>query len=97
MDLEHSYFECRCTDFGHVFRLTLDPDDGDLYLDVNLDCYLPWYKRMWVAIKYVFGYHHSCASYDSTIIKYEDLPRMKDIFDRSEQLTRQRLEASGRY
>lgn len=54
--MEHRYLECDCEDGEHVLRLSWFDDDRDM---IYVCCYIKkerWYKRIWVGIKYIFGY-----------------------------------------
>ena len=67
------YIECDCGGFGHLARISYFEDDKEYaYLNMQLNHYLPWYKRMWYAINYVFGrevdqcnYVENCMSVDA--------------------------------
>lgn len=83
--MEQHHVECQCSDFNHIFRFTLDPEDGDLWLDVRLNYYDPWYKRIWTAIKYVFKRTSRYGDYDVTMLRPEDLPRLRELLDRASQ------------
>jgi len=41
----------------------------------------PWYLRLWLAIKYIFGYKSRYGNWDSTIIKIDDVKRIRMYFD----------------
>jgi len=85
--MEFHYFDCRCSDFGHTIRFTLDPEDGEIYLEIHLDLMRPWYKRWWQGIRYMFGKPASyCGNYDVTCLKPEDFPRLRALFDRVEEI-----------
>ena len=70
------HLDCCCGSPQHTLRFVLDFDTfGDdeiptIYTDVQMAHYLPWYKRIWVAIKYIFGYdtvdHYGCWELDHT-------------------------------
>ena len=57
--LETHYFDCVCTMAEHTLRFMYDPDFGDLYAELLLCQYHPWYKRLWYAFKYVLGFSNS--------------------------------------
>ncbi len=82
--METEHFDCACSSFDHVIRVSLDPDDGDLYIDVRLNSYIAWYKRVWAALKYVFKVDVAFGHYDCTLIKDEDYDRLRDLLKRSE-------------
>lgn len=83
-DLKHEYFECQCSDFNHVFRFVVDENSGEAWLEVQLSTWLPWYKRAWLALRYLFGktpgYH---GHYDVTLLREEDFARLCTLLDRS--------------
>ena len=67
------YFECTCGAPDHTLRFILDLDENPaegwpnlptFYTEVQLSHYQPWYRRIWIGIKYVFGYdkpdHFGC-------------------------------------
>lgn len=81
--METHYVDCMCSDLNHTFRFTFDPDDGDLWLEVRLHNWMPWYKRVALAAKYVFNrpalkYGH----YDTTMIDLGDATRIRELMDR---------------
>lgn len=82
--METDHFDCQCSDFNHTFRLTLDPQDGEVWLDVRLNHYDPWWKRVWNAVKYVFKRDVAYGHYDVTLLREEDYDRIRDILKRSE-------------
>lgn len=82
--METDHFDCQCSDFNHTFRVTLDPQDGDVYIDVRMNYWEPWYKRIWNAVKYVFKKDTAYGHYDVTLLREEDYDRIRDILKRSE-------------
>jgi hypothetical protein len=58
-----------------------DGDPPDLNINVELNHYLGFWKRLWLAIKYTFGYLSRYGHYDTMSVRYEDVPRMKAILD----------------
>ena len=52
------YFECSCESSDHVLRVSHDPDEeikSLLYVETHLKN-LSFFKRLWLAIKYIFGF-----------------------------------------
>jgi hypothetical protein len=82
--MEEEYMTCQCSDFNHTVRFTLDPQDGDVYLDVRMNYYDPWWKRIWNAVKYVFKRDVAYGYYDCTLLREEDYDRLRDLMRRSE-------------
>lgn len=89
--MEHTYVECQCSDFNHVVRISFDPTDGEVWLDVRLNYCDPWWKRVWNAIRYVFKRPVAYGHYDVTMLREEDFFRVHDILDRAALVHRQQL------
>ena len=81
------YYECKCCDFSHVYRIVFYPLDGDLILETHMNYDFPWYTRVWNAVKYVFNCDTSYGHYASTIIRLEDYDRIREMFAMSEEAT----------
>lgn len=82
-----SYFvDCRCSCEEHILRFDIDffPDDPILATSVFLNVHLPWYKRLWIAFKYVFGYvvRKKDGHFDCTIFEEKDVENLKQLCDR---------------
>jgi len=88
---EYEHFVCQCSDFGHDIRFVFDPEDGDLWIDVHMHAFDPWYKRIWTSIKYVFNKERQYGDYDTTMLKVEDFPRLRNLLDRAEEAEKGRL------
>lgn len=73
MKMKTLYIECDCGSFNHLTRFGYFEDDNEfVYLNTQLNHYLPWYKRLWIAINYLFAreveqcnYTESCISVDT--------------------------------
>jgi len=91
---EIEVFVCDCSDVSHniIFQLWDFGKDGDLGRPANTNCELTvhvplnetngFWKRVWLAIRYIFGYKSKYGHYDVMMIRYEDVPRMKAILDK---------------
>ena len=90
--MEEHFFSCQCSDFRHVFRFVLDEKDGDLWLEVQLNAWEPWYKRAWNALKYVFGQKVAYGYYDTTMVKPEEFDRLRALLDKAEAAHRRAYE-----
>lgn len=77
------YFECQCNSPEHLLRLWFDDDPGwpCVYASVFLDNG-PWYKRLWAATKYVFGYKCRYGHFDEFVLHPDDADRLISILDR---------------
>lgn len=77
--IESNYFPCQCHSDEHHFWITYDPDENELSLEVHLSTYRSFFKRLVVAVKYLFGYTCRYGHWDSCLIRHQDIKRLKDL------------------
>lgn len=65
----HLYLECDCGDVDHLVRLHRDddPDWAATTISLQMSHYLPWYRRLVVAARYVLGSHEKCHWVDALL------------------------------
>jgi len=71
------YYTCLCSSPNHTLRFVLDkdPEFPTIYTEIMMSHYQPWYKRIWISIKYIFGMD-TVDHYGAWEIKHEDVDRM---------------------
>lgn len=80
--LDGSYFfECKCGSDEHTLRFTLDKEDKEIYTSVFLNHYDNIFKRLFRAIKYVFGYKCIYGHWDCWIMRDEDVQKLFDMLN----------------
>ena len=89
------YMECKCMSPEHLVRFHLDTVDGDLCLDFHLDTYLPWYKRAWRGLKYLFGYKSKYGDFDELLFKEDDLVKLQEILKYQKEIKDRILKNEG--
>lgn len=80
--MQNEYIECACSSTEHTLRFTFDPEDGTVYVHVFLESDYRWYKRLLVAVKYIFGYKCKYGHWDETLIVPEEAKRLSDMLMR---------------
>jgi hypothetical protein len=80
-DLENHFFVCACWSDEHILRFTYDPEDNHLWAGIFLRPQR-WFVRLWVALKYVFGYQCKYGAFDSFIFDSKDAGRMTELMER---------------
>ena len=76
------YFECVCGSEEHTLVFTLcvgDIEEKEIYTSVFLNQYRGFFGRLWVAIKYLFGYKCRFGHWDTFILRNEDAVRLRDM------------------
>lgn len=77
-------FICECGSLEHSYAFWYDEETKDIHFMPHLISYRNFFKRIWVAIKYIFGYQCRYGHFDSMIINPEDIKKLRGYFDRSE-------------
>lgn len=75
--MKNEHFECHCHSPEHLltFRHWDDGNDAELYAYVFLRPE-SFYKRIWLGIKYIFGYTCRYGYFDEFILDPKDVDRM---------------------
>ena len=76
------FFECHCFAEEHTIKFSYEEEYNELYLSVFLNQYRPWWHRIWVATKYVFGYKCRYGHWDTWSLNVDDADRLRDFVDR---------------
>lgn len=73
-------FICACHSFDHQIIFSVFEDDTlppQVIVTTHLKTYRNIFKRIWVAIKYVFGYKSRYGDWDEFIFNPDDLEDLK--------------------
>lgn len=85
LDIKEAFF-CKCMSPEHLLAayVTTFPKHGDkdFYFSMQLNHYRPWYRRIWPAIKYIFG--NTSIGWAETLISPDDLNRLKQLIQQYE-------------
>ncbi len=74
------YYTCECLSPQHTLRFVYD--GNDLYTEVYLNQYRNFFKRIWVAVKYVFGYTSKYGHWDTWILNGNDMERLGSMLEK---------------
>ena len=91
-ETEIYYFECGCFNQDHLLSFHLCSDDGEVYCNVNLSDF-PFWKRVWLATKYVLNINTRWGHYGSWTLDWEDTRRLKRMARKAEKLQLKWLES----
>jgi len=91
----HVRLECSCMSFDHNMRISVDNEDGHIYIDVPLNQYRKWYERIWLGIKYIFGITPRFGHYDTVALKHEDFSKIRALLDKSEKIAKDSTDEAG--
>lgn len=74
-------FICSCFSHEHQYIFTYDQEDNMIYVHPHL-IYRGFWRRLWVAIRYVFGYKCRFGAWDEFILDVDDVSRLKMLLDK---------------
>ena len=73
---------CKCGDISHQMVIGYNLDEfEDVYLGVHLVRERNILKRMWIALKYVFGMRSIYGDFDEIVLSPLDAPKLQRVVD----------------
>lgn len=74
-------FLCKCSSIEHqiVFSYFDDIDDRTIYASIHLVKEHNIFKRIWYAIKYIFGYKCKYGAFEEFIFKPQDANKLQEL------------------
>lgn len=73
---------CECGSLEHQVFFWYDEEEKELYCEPHLSTYRNFFKRLWVGLKYAFGYRSRFGEWDSTVFRQEDMTKLKEFLDK---------------
>lgn len=84
--MNNHHIDCECYSPEHTLTFSIDKEDHIIYTSVFLNHWQSWYKRVWIAIKYIFGYKCIYGHFDCTILGEKEVAQLKNVIDEFEQM-----------
>lgn len=78
---ELHYFECLCDSREHTIAFRHSRCDNSLYLEIQLNRTAGFFRRIKLAVKYIFGYECKFGHWDCTLFDYNDITRMIKLLE----------------
>lgn len=85
MTIKREYFECMCGSVDHTVALCWIPGSGEeryyddeVYFEMQLFREANWFKRVWNAMKYVFGRDYR-SHWGECVLTKEEAIRMRTL------------------
>lgn len=75
--MRNHFVVCDCQSPEHTLRFMYDEEEKELYTEVYLNQYRSFFKRVYVAIKYIFGYTSKYGHWDCTMISKPKADKLK--------------------
>ena len=82
-NIEFLRCECHCPE--HIVVISVndngfdeEPFPPEFYIETQANQWRPFYKRIWVALKYIFGAE---LVWDNTMVHKDDIPKLQSALD----------------
>lgn len=69
--MEEKFIRCVCHSPKHQAIFSYDPDEKDcpeLWMEIHLCHYENFFRRVWIALKYIFGYRCEYGHWDCLLL-----------------------------
>jgi hypothetical protein len=66
--MERKIFVCECSSLEHQVSFWYDEDENTLYVETHLVTHKNFFKRLWVGLKYAFGYKSRFGEWDEILL-----------------------------
>jgi hypothetical protein len=76
--------KCACCSPEHIMDLNYDKELNMVFLSIHLKKYNSFWRRLWYAIKYIFGYQCKYGTFDEFIINESNVSRIREILAKVE-------------
>lgn len=81
--MERLIFVCECESLEHQVTFWYDKEYDQFHTEVRLVTHRNFFKRLWVGIKYAFGYKSRFGDFDEMIFKKSDLKKLKKYLNKN--------------
>ena len=85
-------FICECNSYCHQTIFWYDKEDKQLHFTTHLITYRNFFKRLWVAIRYLFGYKSNYGDWDTFLFKPLDEAKLLAYLNKTNLTFKQQLE-----
>ena len=80
--MEREIFICDCHSLEHQVAFWYDEEDKSLYIEPHLVTHINFFKRLWVGLKYAFGYRSRFGEFDEVVLSPESQKKLRDILNK---------------
>jgi hypothetical protein len=77
---EHNLLICDCGYTGHQMIIATIQDDDCAYVHIQLNP-RPFHKRLWIAIKYLFGYKSPYGVFEEVVLTKRHVPQLTNVIN----------------
>jgi len=75
------YLECSCQDRSHLVVISRDFEHNYLYIEVQLNSYHGFFKRLWLGLKYIFNKNFNNGMWDCSLLNKSEAEQVKSFLE----------------
>jgi hypothetical protein len=83
MEKDEMILICSCHSFEHMVHFWWCEEDKVMYVHTHLTTYRNFFKRLWVGLRYAFGYKSRFGEWDSCIFDDRQLKALRDFIQKN--------------
>ena len=84
--MEEKLISCSCHSPEHILVFNVNYEDKEVYTSVFLKQYRSFFQRVWVAVKYIFGYNSKYGHWDCFAADKDKILELKVFFDNAAKM-----------
>lgn len=81
MEINRELLVCGCGNLEHQLVFTYFDDEPEVYVEMHLKP-LPFWERLRLGIKYIFGYQSRYGSFDEIILNKSHISTLNKVIDK---------------
>ena len=85
MSLQKHVVLCDCHSPEHQFIIIKATRDQDVWLEIHLSQQPGFFNRLWIGLKYAFGYRSRYGDFDSILVSPEDQAKIVELLQNTKQ------------
>ena len=74
-------FLCECNSYEHQAIFWLDDDYKQLYVAIHLTTHKSFLKRLWIGLKYTFGFKSRYGNWDNFLFSLENEKALREYLE----------------
>ena len=84
------HLDCDCADVSHTLRFIHEKDDVvcPIYTEVPLNIRKPFWKRLWIGLKYIFGRQSQFGHFDCFLLNRNNAILLKKYIEQVYETSR---------
>ena len=74
---------CSCNDPSHMLHFYYNEEDNDLIVTTVLRTEKNIFKRIWIALKYIFGYKRLMCEFSDTLLEENKIKELENLLSQA--------------